>query len=146
MDGLAAVFVREGPGAQRRVDRASVERPAPEAPPLEALPGLGGPARTAPLMRWLSGLVSPRRYPMEEVNLGVFRFYRGEQDQAEAWLRAAIASGGADYYDIYLNLGAPLFYQKKFDAAAACCEVVLQDDPGTRTARGRLDALRNAGR
>ena len=139
MDGLAAVFVREGPDAERRVDRASVDRRAPEAPDIAALPGLGGPPRRGPLLRWLSGLVQTPRYPMEEKSLGLFHFCRKEYTQSEAWYRAALASGGDGYYEIYHNLGAALFGQKKYAQAADCFRVVLEEDPDNRIARVLLE-------
>ena len=140
VDWLAAVFVREGPDAPGWVDRTSVERRAPEAPETAALPGLGGPPRRAPLLRWLSGLIKPPRYPLEAKSRGIFHYFRKEYAQAEAWYRAALASGGDDYYEFYHNLGSALFWQKKYAQAAACFRVVLEEDPDNRIARDRLAA------
>ena len=141
VDVLAAVFVRAGPQAAPCVDTASVEREAPPAASLSGLPGLGGPRRAGPLRRWLSGLISVQRYPQEAYSLGVFHFYRNEFSRAEAWFRAALEEGGESYHEVYMNLGSCLLRQHRYDEAAACYEVVLQDDPENRTAHDYLAAI-----
>ena len=141
VDALAVIFFREGPGADRWTDRASIERPVPKAAELKSLPGLGGPERTSPLQRWLSGLVRPQRYPLEAKNMGVFHYFRKDYPRAEAWYRKALETGGEYYYEIYLNLAASLFRQGKFDEAAAGYAVVLQDDPENKVALDHLSRL-----
>jgi hypothetical protein len=141
VDPLAAVFVREGPDADRWVDKASIGMQATAPPGIGELPGLGGPPRATAFARWLKGLLSRRSFPSEPYNLGLFRYFRKEYAQAEAWFRAALASGGGDYYEIYLNLGSALFQQKKYDEAATCYEVVLREEPRNKVARERLATL-----
>jgi len=141
VDAVAAVFVRDGPDAERRVDRTSLERLAPPSPPLNALPGLGGPARRTPLVRWLRGMVLPSAYPGEAKNLGIYHYYRGELAQAEAWFRAALDRGGADYFDLYLDLGTILLREKKYDEAARCYDVILGEDPENGPALAGLSGL-----
>lgn len=141
VDPLAAVFVREGPDAQRWVDQASIMKQAPAPPAVGRLPGLGGPPRATALGRWVRGLCFRRDFPADSYYLGLFRYFRKEYPQAEAWFRTALASGGEAYYEIYLNLGSALFQQKKYDDAAACYEVVLREEPRTKVARDRLVAL-----
>ena len=128
VDAVAAVFARQGPDAARWVDQASGGRSAPVAPEVRALPGLGGPPRPAPPTRWLRGLFARERYPLEEYDRAVFHHTRNEYAQAEAWYRAALARGGADYYEIYLNMGACLLNHGKYDEAALCFEAVLRED------------------
>ena len=140
VDGLAAVFVREGPDAQRLVDRISTGRRPPVTDGLETLPGIGGPARASPLLRWLSGLVLSTPYPWDLKDLGMFYYFRNDFARAEAWFRAALAAGGAEYDELYLNLGSALLLQQKYDEAAACYEVVLQEDPENRIALAGMDA------
>ena len=146
LDRVAVIFIREGSNAPGWVDRDSVERLAPQTPDLTGLPGLGGPPRRSPLMRWLSGLVKPQHYPMEEFNTAVFHYYRDEYSLAEAWLRAALMAGGEAYNDIYLNLGITLAQEKNYSGAALCYRAVLRDEPGNTTAAGRMAALVSAGR
>ena len=137
----AVVFVREGPGADRWVDRDSILRRPPPLAPLNTLPGLGGTPRRGPLMRWLSGLVARPAYPLEAKGRAVFHYFRGEYALAEAWYRAVLQEGGADYYEIYLNLGSSLAWQKKYDEAAACFHAVLREDPGNTIAFDNLAIL-----
>ena len=144
VDPLAVIFVREGPDAKRWVDRSTVERSAPAAPDLSALSGLGGPERASPLVRWLSGLIASPSYPLQEKNLGIFYYFRDEFARAEAWFRAGLKGRGERYYELYLDLGSTLFREKKYDEAAACYEVVLQDDPENPIALERLAGLAGA--
>jgi len=141
VDPLAVVYVRQGPDAEKWVDRTSVDRQASAALGVDALPGLGGPERRSSAMRWFAGLYSRQTFPSESYNLGLFRYFRKEYPQAEAWFRSALASGGEAYYEIYLNLGSALYQQKKYDEAAACYEVVLREAPENKVARERLAAL-----
>gem|GEM_PF-638390 len=141
VDDLSVVFVKQGPEARRWVDRASLERRAPPAPALNALPGLGGPDRATPLARWFRGLFGAQHYPQEEYRRAIFHYYRNEFPEAEAWLRAALAHGGEDYFEMYMNLGANLYKQNDYDGAARCFEETLKDDPHNSVARQYLTAL-----
>jgi len=146
VDALAAAFVREGPSAQRWVDRASVDRKPPSAAEAGGLPGLGGPERTPPLRRWLAGLVAQPKYPEESYYLGMFHLLRNENADAEAWFRSALATGGEGYYEAYQDLGTAFLQQKKYDEAIACYDVVLQEDPQNLIALENLASLTRRGR
>lgn len=141
VDPLAVVFVRTGPETAPAIDLSSVMKQAPDSPQMGALPGLGGPPRGHAFTRWIGGLFSRQSFPSGPYNLGLFRYFRKEYPQAEAWFRSALASGGGDYYEVYLNLGSALFQQGKYDGAAACYEVVLREVPDNKIARDRLAAL-----
>ena len=141
VDPLAVIFVRAGPGAEKTAGGAPIMPRPPDAPTLDKLPGLGGPQRASPLIRWLSGMIIPARYPWLARNLGSFHYFRNELSDAETWFRAAVAGSGGAYAELYLNLGSSLFEQKKFDDAASCFEIVLQDEPENGIARHALDAI-----
>ncbi len=139
-DALAAVFVRSGPTARRFVDVALLgEIHAPsEAPPLDSLPGLGPIPRAGSVRRWLDGLASRRTFPTDEFNRGLFHYFRRELPQAQARFARAVALSGGAYYEIYNNLGATLWQQRREREAADCYRIVLEEDPSNRVARSRL--------
>jgi hypothetical protein len=140
VDPLAVIFVRKDAPTGGE-DAASVEQQAPPTTSeLSALPGLGPVPRRSAILRWLSGCIAQTEFPTEDYNLGLFHYFRREYPQAEARFRTAIQHGGEDYYEIYLNLGSALYQQKKYDEAARCYKVVLQEDPRNKVARSRLAA------
>jgi tetratricopeptide (TPR) repeat protein len=133
------------PGA----DRSSIDPPALEAQPFEpehALPGLGGAARRSRWSRFWRGVVMRERFPAWALHRGIFHLYRNELSEAEQLFRRAIAESGGDYYEIYNNLGAVLYRQKRLDEAAACYRIVLEDDPGNKLALDRLSEIARTGR
>jgi tetratricopeptide (TPR) repeat protein len=139
VDHLAAVFARGGdasvpidPGARRLLDHA------PAAVSTETLPGLGGGPRLEGPRRWLLGLVHRRSFPSEPFSLGLFHYFRGEQQQAAAHFAEAVARSRGAYYEIYNNLGSALYRLRRFEEARACYRIVLEESPHNRTARQRL--------
>jgi len=140
VDSLSVIFVREGPGAEAAVDPALGARLRMEgAPPrISGLPGLGGGARPGAAGRWLAGLARRERFPDEDFNLGLFHFFRGEPVRAERRFARAIQQSGGAYYEMYANLAASLYWQRRFEEARACDRLVLRADPGNRLARERL--------
>ncbi len=147
VDHLAVLFARRDAGAPFDVS-PSLPGALPPASSVGGLPGLGGPPRPGRLRRWLSGLARRAEFPSEDYNLGLFHLYRGEHVQAAARFSSAISRSDGAYYEIYNNLGAVLFRMKRYDEARACYEIVLEEVPGNRIARDRLeriDALRRSG-
>jgi tetratricopeptide (TPR) repeat protein len=153
-DAVAAVFVREGPGAEAWVDpsAAAALRPAPRPPAASAAngsaPAFAGGACATPLRpgdpsggrlsRWFSGFVRAPAYPHEALQRGIFHLYRGELAQAEARFGDAVAEGGSELHDPWQNLGAVLWRQGRRADAAYCYRQVLALDPANGTAWKRL--------
>jgi len=139
VDGLAAVFVREGPEAERQVDRVSVQRQAPEAPEVDALPGLGGPPRRvsccAGCRAWSARLGTHGREKP-----GPVPFLPEGIHPVRGMVPRGAGFRGDAYYEMYHNLGAALYRQKKYAQAAACFRVVLEEAPDNRLARDLLNA------
>ena len=139
-DRVAAVFVRtdsnQGAGAIR-----PYTAPMIEGPNLRTLPGLGGGPRPGPFRTWLSGFLRRAVFPDEDYNMGLFHVARGEPGLAAARFARTIAATGGAYYEMYNNLGAALTDMKRYDEAAACYRIVLEDAPDTPTARRGLDAI-----
>jgi tetratricopeptide (TPR) repeat protein len=131
-DHLAAIFARADAGTPALAP--DVSTPVPPA----ALPGLGGPARSPAIERWLAGLVRRRTFPTEDFNRGLFHLYRGELGAAEARFSRAVAASGGAWFETYNNLGAVLFRTGRLAEARRCYELVLEDDPGSSMARERL--------
>lgn len=139
-DRVAVVFTRKGAGSATDAIPAYAA-PAIAAPSLRTLPGLGGGSRPGALRTWLSGLVRRAVFPDEDYNMGLFHVARGEPGLAAArFVRTIEATDGA-YYEMYNNLGAALSDMKRYDEAAACYRIVLEEKPGTPTARKGLDAI-----
>jgi tetratricopeptide (TPR) repeat protein len=142
-DHLAAIFVREGPGAAAFVDPALRSEPggAGAAARIRSLPGLFGNPRPGRLRRFISGFVRTQDFPSEELSRGLFRLYRGELQPAEDWFAKAIERSGGRYYETYHNLGAVLYRRGRRAEARECYRAVLTDDPRNQTARERLFEL-----
>jgi len=131
VDHLAALFLRDGPGAEALVD-ASVPRlnSSPQAPvELSRLPGLGGQPRSSRLRRWLNGLWSRQDYPMRPFAAGLFHFSRHEARPAEIQFAEAIVRSAGAYPETYNNLGAVLLEQGRFEEAGECLEIYLSELP-----------------
>jgi hypothetical protein len=140
VDRQCAVFVRKGTDPIADAIPPYVPRQV-GAPPLRSLPGLGGGPRPGPARRWLDGLVRRADFPDEDYNLGLFHVARGEPGlAAERFVRTIAKTKGA-YYEMYNNLGAALSDMKRYDDAAACFRIVLQEAPDSPTARRGLDAI-----
>jgi tetratricopeptide (TPR) repeat protein len=146
VDHLAAIFVREGPGAGALVDPELPRRLAPAgvAGGVRSLPGLGGPPRAGRAVRWIRGLARREIFPTEEMNLGLFSLYRGDLGAAEARFSAAVSESGGAYYEAYHNLGAVLFRLRRLPEARDCYAVVLEDDPDNGVALRRLAEIHRA--
>ncbi len=142
-DHLAAIFVREGPGAQAKVDRASMAAigSTPPPPDLQTLPGLGDPPRRGPAARWAQGLVRRQSFPSEEFARGLFFYFRDALPHAADRFAAAVRASDGAYYEVYNNLGSALWKQGRRAEAAACYRIVLADDPGNPVARPRLESM-----
>jgi tetratricopeptide (TPR) repeat protein len=146
VDPLAVVFVRDGPQAARLVDARRLGEALGEGPGdvgLARLPGLGGPPRRGALGRWLAGSLAPRPFPTEPFSYGLFEMFRGAPQDAARRFAEAIRASGGDYYEMYANLGAALWRLGRYDEAAACYRVVLDEDPDNPVA---LERLREAAR
>lgn len=137
-DHLAVIFVKDGeptvedPGLRREPPRAG-------ALDLDSLPGLGNRPRRGGLARWLGGLVRRQEFPEETESRGLFHYFRGDPAQAAAWFAEAIGRSDGAYYETYNNLGSALYKLGRHADAARCYAVVLQDAPGNRLARQRLE-------
>jgi len=146
VDHLAALFLRDGPGAEALVD-ASVWGLTPSTrDPVEGsrLPGLGWPPRTSRAGRWWSGLWSRQDYPTRPLAMGVFHYSRHEARAAEVQFADAIERSAGAYPEIYNNLGAVWLEQGRFEEAGECLEVYLSELPLYRqkarvAARERLE-------
>ena len=140
VDDLAVIFVRSGPGSERFVDPGLAHETGTEGPtvPFKELPGLGGPSRPRAPGRWIAGLVRPQSFPSSEYNRGLFHLFRGELTQAERLFSLALQQSGGAYYEIYNNLAATLFRERRTAEAAACYRIVLDENPSSQVARERL--------
>lgn len=138
-DHLAAIFVRERPGAGGFVDPSLAASPSPPGagPPIAALPGLGGPPRRSNLATWVGGLVSRERFPVDPFYRGLFHYFRGEFKPAERRFAEAIRDSDGAYFELYHNLGSALWQQRRFAEAAACYRIVLEHQPDSPIARQR---------
>jgi len=147
VDHLAALFVREGPEAEGLVDPALKRDLAapPRAPDSRSLPGLGDKPRRSGSARWLSGFVSRQAFPVEDFNRGLFHLFRSEPETAGRFFARAIASSEGSYHEIYNDLAAALYRQRRYDEAAGCYRIVLEDDPASRVARERLAEIESRG-
>jgi hypothetical protein len=141
-DRIAAVFVRKG---RSQSDALPVRTPVRRRALLRRLPGLGGP-RPGKLRRWLEGLTRRARFPDEDYNMGLFHVARGEPGLAAERFARTIATTNGAYYEMYNNLGAVLSDMKRYDEAAACYRIVLEDAPKTPTARRGLEAIQRVRR
>ncbi len=145
VDAVATIFVRDGPRAVAFIDPAlSVPGPGLSPPPA-ALPGLDGAPRRGALARWIDGLLHRQVFPSENFNRGLFHYYRGESDLAQARFAAGIMEAGGSYYELYNNLGSVLYQKRRLKEAGDCYRVVLRDDPGNRLAVERLAAISRTG-
>ena len=142
VDGVAALFVREGAGAARCVDPAWSARELPAALELERLPGFGaGPPRPKRFVRWAEGCFRRQRFPERDHVLGLFHLYRGELDESAARFAAAIRASEGRYFELYSNLGAVLFRKEQWEEAARCYRLVLAERPDDALALRRLDEI-----
>jgi len=144
VDVVAAIFVREGPRAAALVD-PGLAVPGPAISPPAGLPGLGGAPRRGALARWIDGLLHEQRFPSESFSRGLFHYYRGELDLAQARFQAGIIEANGSYYELYNNLGSVLYQKRRLKEAGDCYRVVLRDDPGNRLAAERLAAISRTG-
>jgi len=145
VDAVAAIFVRDGPRASAFIDPA-LSVPGPSlSPPPAVLPGLGGVPRRGALARWIDGLLHRQVFPSENFSRGLFHYYRGEMDLAQARFAAGILEAGGSYYELYNNLGSVLYQKRRLKEAGDCYRVVLREDPGNRLAAERLAAISRTG-
>ncbi len=143
VDHLSAVFVRVGTEAQGRIDPnlVSVFDARSAAPRPEELPGLGSGEPPGPMRAWLSGIWRRQHYPVQDRNLGLFHYSRGEIEHASARFSMAIARSGGAFYEIYGDLGSSLFHMGEFRLAREALRVVLSRDPHDRLATRRLEEM-----
>ncbi|MFN0152072.1 MAG: tetratricopeptide repeat protein [bacterium] len=152
VDGGAAVFVRNAPGAERFVDASARDalsgaRVDPAwAGAARTLPGVAGNPRASRASRWLDGLIHRQEFPTENAYIGLFHYFRGELDAAGTRLVAAVRESRGAYYEIYNNLGSTLLRAGHLDEARACSQVVLDDSPKNRLSLERLAVIENARR
>lgn len=139
-DQLAAIFIRDGPGAMEKVQGMVREATLPARGPVElgTIPGLAGEPRLAGVSHWLAGLIAREHFPEEPFSHGLFHYFRGEPARAASLFAEAIRAGRGAYYEIYNNLGSALFRLGRQREAADCYRVVLRDEPGNQLARERL--------
>jgi len=144
VDHLAALFLRDGPGAEALVD-SSVQQLTSSSGPVDSsrLPGLGGRPRASGLRRWVDGLVRRQRYPTRPFAFGVFHYSRHEARPAEVWFAEAIERSDGAYPEIYNNLGTVLLEQGRHAEAGECLRIYLEELPfyrreARRSARERL--------
>lgn len=78
--------------------------------------------------------------------MGLFHIARGEQGLAAERFARTIARTGGAYYEMYNNLGAALSNMRRYDEAAACYRIVLEEAPNSPTARRGLDYIEQLGR
>jgi hypothetical protein len=140
VDHLAALFVRDGPGAEALVDGSvrRLSRPPDDPVVLHDLPGLGGTERPGPIWNWISGFAGRREYPRRSVALGDFHFTRGEYLQSAVQFREAILRSGGAYVEIYNDLAAALIATGQFEEAADCLRLYLSQLPFYRREARRL--------
>jgi hypothetical protein len=146
VDSTAVIFVRSHPGSESQVDPSLAARMAaePQPLPMASLPGLGGAPRREPFARWVSGLFRREQYPWDDYALGLFHFFCGQPRRAEEHFGAAVVQSRGAYYELYLNLAASLYWQRRFAEARACDSIVLALDPGNALARQRLERTQGA--
>jgi len=142
-DHVAAVFVRNRPGAERFIDAsaAALAGTPPAAVPIDSLPGFGGRPRLSGIRRWLEGFIYLQHYPADEYHRGLFHLSRNELAWAEASLTAGIVRSEGAYFELYRSLGAILQHTGRPDAARRCFEIVLEDRPEDELAAGSLRAV-----
>jgi tetratricopeptide (TPR) repeat protein len=140
VDDLSVIFVRQASGAIAPVDPSLDARIGADPRRIEvrSLPGLGGAARPGEIRHWMAGLFHREDFPSVDFNLGLFHFFRGEPVRAERRFAAAIQETGGAYYEMYANLAATLYWQKRLPEARDCDRIVLESDPGNRLALDRL--------
>ncbi|HZI93868.1 MAG TPA: tetratricopeptide repeat protein [Patescibacteria group bacterium] len=150
-DHLAAIFVRADGAAPAWLEHPTLdESTSPGAEGLDVspvaglagVPGIAGEPRPGGLARWMAGLARRQIFPTDDFNRGLFRYFRGELDPAGRRFVAALRASGGAYYEIYYDLGAVLYQERRFAEAAACYRIVLEDDPENVGARDRLASIR----
>jgi len=143
IDHLSVVWVRRSlhPGF---VPDASIERLRGfSAPPsIDTLPGLGAGPRAAGLRHWVSGVFRRQAFPTAEYRTGLFHYFRGEPTPAANHFANAISESRGAFPEIYNNLGTMLLTLRRFEEAASCYEVVLDDDPDNAYARAKSEQAR----
>src|SRR5262245_9672442 len=140
-DPLAVIFVRaDSPSASRvDADLAAGRGARLSDSDLRSLPGLGTAPRDGWLHRWMIGFFRREIFPTEDLNLGLFHFYRGELVRAGGRFARGIRESNGAYYELFANLAPCLYSQKRYQEGMACDRAVLEDDPHNRLARERLE-------
>jgi hypothetical protein len=140
VDDLSVIFTRADSAAAAPVDPSLDSRVGMDFHRIEvrSLPGLGGGDRRGGIRNWIAGVERREEFPSEDFNLGLFHFFKGEPVRAERRFAAAIQESGGAYYEMYADLAAALYWQKRFPEARDCDRIVLQADPGNRLALDRL--------
>ncbi len=140
-DRIAVVFVRKGASPASDALPPYVAQSV-GGPSIRSLPGLGGGPRPGVVRRWISGLFHRAIFPDEDYNMGLFHVSRGESGLAAERFARTIATTGGAYFEMYNNLAAALSDMRRYDEAAACYRIVLEDAPNTPTALRGLDYIR----
>lgn len=140
VDPLAAIFARSARLDPTRVDATALEaqRRAEFPPAVTDVPGLRGMPRRSKAAHWLSGLARRERFPTEPFYLGLFHYWRGETEAAASRFAEAIRASDGVYFEIYQNLGSALYRLGRYDDAAECYRIVLEERPSFSVARQRL--------
>lgn len=90
--------------------------------------------RPSPWRAWLEGFVSPQPYPHDLLNYGIVSFNTDHSEAAEPVFLEAIRRTGGRYFEFYLDAAMMYAFNRRYDAAKACLEQVLKEDPTNRQA------------
>jgi tetratricopeptide (TPR) repeat protein len=101
---------------------------------------LGAP-RAVGLLPWFAGFWQQQSFPRAAMNRGILHYYLDQWDAAESFYLDAMEASQGRYYEVYSNLGAVYFKEGRYEEAARCYQVVLDDQPGNQLARERLEAM-----
>jgi hypothetical protein len=142
-DGQAAVYLRNGTNPDVPALALPTTTPAgrPIPVPDEMRAAVLDAPRAVGLLPWLEGFWQLQSFPQEEMNRGIFHYYLDQWDAAESYYLDAIEGSQGRYYEVYSNLGAVYFKEKRYDEAKRCYQVVLDDQPGNQLAQDRIEAM-----
>lgn len=142
-DGQAVIYLRNGTNPEVPVLTVLENTPAgrPIPVPDEMRAAVLDAPRAVGLGPWLAGFWQLRSFPQEAMNRGIFHYYLDQWDAAESFYLDAMEASQGRYYEVYSNLGAVYFKAGRYDEAARCYQVVLDDQPGNQLAQERLKIM-----